>query len=148
MIIINRKPFKMFSLISILALSFGLLSAQPQNVLQLEKKTREIFEMLATGKYKEVTQTFDHRLKEGLSAQKLEKSWLELVRQVGPYKGIEQVKSEPYVGSTIVICTGRFGDLLVDLKCRFNGAGEISSLYFFPHDYVPPSPPEDTIRRE
>lgn len=127
---------------------FVSVLGQPGNATLLEKKAEEIFVLLDSGKYTEIARMFDERLSKGLSPQKLGKSWEDLIYQVGPYHGLEQIKVEPYVGSTIVVCTGKFGDLLVDLKFWFNGAGQVTSLYFLPHDYVPPSPPADAERRE
>jgi len=139
---------KLCIILSIALFFFVPVSGQPGNTALLEKKAGEILVLFDSGKYAEIARMFDERLSKGLSPQKLEKSWKDLVYQVGPYHGLDQIKAEPYVGSTIVVCTGKFGDLLVDLKLRFNGAGQVTSLYFLPHDYVPPSPPADTVQRE
>ncbi|MGB9746767.1 MAG: DUF3887 domain-containing protein [Bacteroidales bacterium] len=142
---IIKKVYVIFFLVLFFS---GSLTGQTRNIALLEKKAKEILILLDSGKYTEITRMFDERLNKGLPPQKLEKSWKDLIYQVGPFQGLEQIRSEPYVGSTIVICTGKFGDLLVDLKLQFNGAGQVSALYFLPHDYVPPSPAEDTIRGE
>ncbi len=139
---------KFFMVLSIALFYFVSSAGQPGNTAILEKRAREILVLFDSGKYAEIVRMFDERLSKGLSPQKLEKSWKDLIYQVGSYQGLEQIKAEPYVGSTIIVCTGKFGDLLVDLKLRFNGAGQVTSLYFLPHDYVPPSPPTDTVRRE
>jgi len=122
--------------------SFSTVFSQKLDVKTPEQTTRKVLDLYNHGKYTEITDFFDARLKKGLSPQKLENSWEGITSQVGSYQGIEEVRAEPYVGSIIITCICRFGNKLVDFKCDYNGAQQITSLYFLPHNYVPPEPPD------
>jgi hypothetical protein len=98
------------------------------------------------GEYALIPEKFDQHLKEGLTPAKLEASWTETIKLLGPYKGITDVQSQMFVGSTIIICVCQFGEWQVDFKTVYNGAGKISGLYFLPH-LESPAVAKDSIKK-
>jgi hypothetical protein len=108
--------------------------------------TEDILKSFEKGDFAAVPARFDQRLKEGLTATKLEASWKDMIRQLGPYKGIQETRSEMFVGSTIVYCVCLFGQWPVDFKTVYNGAGLITGLFFLPH--LDPIPGEDSLPKQ
>jgi hypothetical protein len=106
----------------------------------------DILKSFEKGDFTAVPTRFDQRLKEGLTASKLEASWKDMIRQLGPYKGIQETRSEMFVGSTIIYCVCLFGQWPVDFKTVYNGAGMITGLYFLPH--LDPIPDKDSLPKQ
>jgi hypothetical protein len=106
----------------------------------------DILKSFGKGDFASVPPRFDQRLKEGLTASKLEASWKDMIKQLGPYNGIRETKSEMFVGSTIIYCVCLFGQWPVDFKTVYNGAGLITGLYFLPH--LDPIPDKDSLPKQ
>jgi hypothetical protein len=95
---------------------------------------KSILSSFEKGEYTVIPTYFDPHLKDGLTPAKLEASWKGLITQLGSYKGIAENHTEMYVGSTIIYCVCQFGERMVDFKTVFNGAGQVTGLFFLPHE--------------
>jgi hypothetical protein len=108
---------------------------------------KEILTLFEKGEFKAIPEKFDQRLKEGLTATKLEASWKDIVAQLGPYKGIQDIRTEMFVGSTIIVCQCQFGEWPIDFKTVYNGAGRVTGLFFLPHKQSAPVV-QDSLKKQ
>lgn len=143
---LKKSSASLFLLFICIAAAFAQAPSSKRDPKSCTTIAESILKSFENGDFATVPARFDQRLKEGLTASKLEVSWNDMIRQLGPYKGIQETRSEMFVGSTIIYCVCLFGQYPVDFKTVYNGAGMITGLYFLPH--LDPIPGKDSLPKQ
>ncbi|MEN8098283.1 MAG: alpha/beta fold hydrolase [Chloroflexota bacterium] len=84
------------------------------------------------GDFESVVAQFDQTMKDALSVDQLQKTWIDLNQQTGEFVEIlntRELSQEPY---SVVIVTCQFETMIIDVQTAYNEVGEISGLYFRP----------------
>ncbi|MFN8208500.1 MAG: DUF3887 domain-containing protein [Bacteroidales bacterium] len=140
---LKKSSTVVFLLLFFITSAFTQTPSSKRDPKTCTEVAENILKSFENGDFANVPVKFDQRLKEGLTAAKLEASWKDMIKQLGPYNGIQETRSEMFVGSTIIYCVCMFGQWPVDFKTVYNGAGLITGLYFLPH--LDPIPARDNM---
>jgi len=110
---------------------------------ELGSKAKEFVELLARGDFAKAAEGFDGTMKKVLPPSKLEEAWKSIALQSGSFKGQRGVRAAKEAGREARYVTCEFEKAAIDVKLVFNGAGEISGLWFVPSKaragYKPPA---------
>jgi len=93
---------------------------------------KQFVEQLANGDFSAAVQNFDATMKVGMPPEKLKEAWEGLVGQVGALQKQAGVRMAKEQGFDAAYVTCEFERGKVDVKVVFNGAKEISGLWFVP----------------
>jgi uncharacterized protein len=119
----------------------------------LEQRAETLVELLADGEFEQVTEMFDAKMTEVLTADQLrEDVWQALLGQVGEYQGIEGTRTDVEQGYRRVFVTTAFSQAAIDVLVVFDDAGQVAGLSFVPAE-TPPEPadyyvPPDYVQPE
>jgi dienelactone hydrolase len=98
---------------------------------------------LATGDYKAATATFTQDMLNVFGPDKMEETWLAVIKQVGAFQQQIGTHTEQVTDYDIVYVSTDFENGSLDIKIVFSRQGKIAGLYFVPpqntQPYVPPS---------
>ncbi|UBF25272.1 DUF3887 domain-containing protein [Kovacikia minuta CCNUW1] len=111
----------------------------------LKASASKIVDLLAKGKFAEVTKKFDSRMKQGLSTEKLKQTWQAVVAEVGPYKRQVSSRIEKVQQYDVVSVTCEFAKAKLDIQVTFDRSQKIAGLHLIPPNqsmkdtYQPPA---------
>lgn len=99
--------------------------------------------LLSKEKYEKAIENFDDTMKTFVSPSKLQEIWESVIKQVGEFKRIIDVRTEKADLYEVIYVTCEFLKMDVDVKVVLNKEGKISGLFFTPapprKGYIPPS---------
>ncbi len=99
--------------------------------------------LVAGGEYGRAVQGFDATMANVMPADKLQTTWESLKPQAGEFKSILGTRMEKQGGYDIVFVTGKFVNMVLDIKVVYDSSGKIAGLFFVPSsastEYKPPA---------
>ncbi len=99
------------------------------------KANLEIINHLTRGEFSSVTDQFDAVLQQSLPPEKLKRIWHTLLDRVGPYKKHLSTRSRKRQQYNVVRMTCDFEKSPVDITVVYGPRGEITGLWFKPHQW-------------
>lgn len=102
------------------------------STIDWDGKGREVINNLATGKYEAVEAIFDSAMKNALPAGQLESMWNALIKQSGPFQGIESTNVESVLSYQRVTSNCKFEKANLGIQTVFSANGQLSGLHFSP----------------
>ncbi len=116
-----------------LALMAALLAANPSGATQpltVEDTARQTILALREGRFTEVADRFDERMRQALPPDRLAAIWKQLTAQVGSLQRIGTVTTQEQGSTTIASVTCVFRDAPLLAQLAFDDQGRISGLHF------------------
>ncbi len=106
----------------------------------LAGSAKEFIELLAREDFSSAVGKFDSAVKKAMPAEKLREAWKSLIAQTGPFKRQVGIRTEriEQLQCDFVFVTCEFATTNLDIQIIFNGAKQITGLFF-----VPSQPPAD-----
>lgn len=96
----------------------------------MEASARAIADLLAQQQFKEVSTRFNGQMKEAMSADRLEASWMHVMMHLGPFKSIKLARKDPEFDRVDVRCVFENGPMIV--RIAFDPSGKIAGLWMLP----------------
>lgn len=130
------KPF--FILLTVATLVFFLLCLNAQTLittsasLDLNTVAITFVNLIAEGQFEDATELFNTEMAEALSSEKLERTWNELISNVGKFKEIVGTRITEEKGYRVVYVTCEFARASLDIKVVFDEEAKIAGLWFVP----------------
>ncbi|MGA7936823.1 MAG: alpha/beta fold hydrolase [Kovacikia sp.] len=118
---------------------------QPKATQDLKATASQVVDLLAKGKFAEVTQKFDPTMQKGLSTEKLKQIWQAVVAEAGPFKRQISSRTEKVQQYDVVSVTCEFAKAKLDVQLTFDRAQKIAGLHLLPSNqaakdtYQPPA---------
>lgn len=109
--------------------------AQQEEVSKSEELTalaKGFVELLAKEDFPGAVEDFDTTMKKAMPPEKLGEVWKSLIAQVGPFQREISIRAEKAGEYDVVFVTCAFERSTIDVKVVFNGAKQISGLWFVP----------------
>lgn len=150
-----RRLFGRLLLAGALALTtltpaLGADEEQKNSDAQHVKRARDIFQLLATGKYEEFVATGDETIREKFPASQAALSWTGILARLGMYKSIEEAKLLAQDAYYPVQFLCRFERGTLRMRIVLDNQGRLSGLWFdeVAPDWEPPAYVDKTTFQE
>lgn len=126
-------------------LLIALLTAVPA-VAQLSQvdavaRAESMIDAMATGRFEDVTTTFDDRMRAALPAQKLAASWAGVEQQAGAFARRIGATTRTQGEYTVVTMTCAFAQATVDVQIALDATGKVAGFGMRPAAVPPTAPP-------
>jgi hypothetical protein len=96
----------------------------------MEASARAIADLLGQHQFKEVSTRFNEQMKEAMTAERLEASWIHVMMHLGPFKSIKLARKDPEFDRVDVRCVFENGPMIV--RIAFEPSGKIAGLWMLP----------------
>ncbi|MBN2620671.1 DUF3887 domain-containing protein [candidate division WOR-3 bacterium] len=100
--------------------------------IDLTSRAQDFVTMLSQGDYIGCVATFDETMKTGLPEPKLQEAWNTIQIQVGNFEKQIGLRQTREAGYEVVYVTCQFEKGKIDVKVVYNGAEEVTGLWFRP----------------
>jgi hypothetical protein len=97
---------------------------------ELEKSAKALVTLLDKGDFQEATKDFDDTMKEKLPADKLEKTWKDLIDKAGKFKKQSSTRTQKIQEYDVVEVTCEFEDAPLIARVVFNKNKQVAGLFF------------------
>lgn len=120
--------------ILLVCLLIGVPSAGAAQVQDADvaRRAEAIVDLMTAGRFDEVYDDFDQKMREGLPAAKLAAGWTSIEQTVGSFERRTSVRTETRDGFDIAVVTCAFERGNVDVQVVFNGRAEIAGMFMRP----------------
>jgi Protein of unknown function (DUF3887) len=96
----------------------------------MEASAKAIADLLGQHQFKEVSTRFNDQMKEAMTAERLEASWVHVMMHLGPFKSIKLARKDPEFDRVDVRCVFENGPMIV--RIAFDPSGKIAGLWMLP----------------
>jgi hypothetical protein len=96
----------------------------------MESSARVITDLLGQHQFKEVSTRFNDQMKEAMTSDRLEASWMHVMMHLGPFKSIKLARKDPEFDRVDVRCVFENGPMIV--RIAFDPSGKIAGLWMLP----------------
>jgi hypothetical protein len=129
-------PKTFLALLLALLLCLAAVSCAGEKLPPLEGEPAELaeefFQCLVKGNYSECTDYFSKKMKQAMSARKLEQVWNDLQGQVGSYVKVTDMREDHIDGYDVIFVTTEFEEDLINIRIVFDEDRRVAGLWFEP----------------